>query len=141
MDNIEKRNIILDNYKDNSKRKDVDDESYIKLNSRNVSCIDNINLYLKINNNIIKDIKFNGEACVIATSSTVILINNLINKNISDALNIISNYEKMVEGLQYDATVLNDLLVFDDINKQPSRKICATLASRKIRELLENPCK
>lgn len=137
MDSSERRNIILKNYQDNTNRKDVEDSDYIKVNSRNASCIDNINIYIKINDNVIEDIKFNGEACVIAISSTVTLINNLIKKNIDEALNIIDNYEKMVDGLDYDSQVLNELLAFDDISKQPSRKICATLASRKIKEILE----
>ena len=137
MDSSERRNIILKNCQDNTNRKDVEDSDYIKVNSRNASCIDNINIYIKINDDIIEDIKFNGEACVIAISSTVTLINNLIKKNIDEALNIIDNYEKMVDGLDYDSQVLNELLAFDDISKQPSRKICATLASRKIKEILE----
>lgn len=136
MDSNEKRNIILKNYQDNTNRKDIEDKKYIKINSRNTSCIDNINIYIKFNNNEIEDIKFNGEACVIAISSTVTLINNLIGKNKDEALNIINNYEKMVDGLEYDKELLNELVAFDDISKQPSRKICATLASRKIKELL-----
>lgn len=136
MDSNEKRNIILKNYQDNTNRKDIEDKKYIKINSRNTSCIDNINIYIKFNNNVIEDIKFNGEACVIAISSTVTLINNLIGKNKDEALNIINNYEKMVDGLEYDKELLNELVAFDDISKQPSRKICATLASRKIKELL-----
>ena len=136
MDSNEKRNIILKNYQDNTNRKDIEDKNYIKINSRNTSCIDNINIYIKFNNNVIEDIKFNGEACVIAISSTVTLINNLIGKTKNEALNIINNYEKMVDGLEYDKELLNELVAFDDISKQPSRKICATLASRKIKELL-----
>lgn len=136
MDSNEKRNIILKNYQDNTNRKDIEDKNYIKINSRNTSCIDNINIYIKFNNNVIEDIKFNGEACVIAISSTVTLINNLIGKTKNEALNIINNYEKMVDGLEYDKELLKELVAFDDISKQPSRKICATLASRKIKELL-----
>lgn len=136
MDSNEKRNIILKNYQDNTNRKDIEDKKYIKINSRNTSCIDNINIYIKFNNNVIEDIKFNGEACIIAISSTVTLINNLIGKTKNEALNIINNYEKMVDGLEYDKELLNELVAFDDISKQPSRKICATLASRKIKELL-----
>lgn len=136
MDSNEKRSIILKNYQDNTNRKDIEDKNYIKINSRNTSCIDNINIYIKFNNNVIEDIKFNGEACVIAISSTVTLINNLIGKNKGEALNIINNYEKMVDGLEYDKELLNELVAFYDISKQPSRKICATLASRKIKELL-----
>lgn len=136
MDSNEKRSIILKNYQDNTNRKDIEDKNYIKINSRNTSCIDNINIYIKFNNNVIEDIKFNGEACVIAISSTVTLINNLIGKTKNEALNIINNYEKMVDGLEYDKELLKELVAFDDISKQPSRKICATLASRKIKELL-----
>ena len=137
MNSDEKRNIILNNYHDKTNREIVDDKNYIKLNSRNASCIDNIDIYIKFNKNIIEDIKFNGEACVIAISSTVGLINNIINKSKKEALNIIKNYENMIDGIEYDSNILNDLLVFDDVRKQPSRKICATLASRKIREVLE----
>ena len=77
MDSSERRNIILKNYQDNTNRKDVEDSDYIKVNSRNASCIDNINIYIKINDDIIEDIKFNGEACVIAISSTSIMTETL----------------------------------------------------------------
>ncbi len=137
MDREEKRKIILDNYNDDINRKEISSSDYIKVNSRNFSCIDNIDLYIKFNNNIIDDIKFNGEACVIAISSTSLLIKYLIGKSVEEALNIISNYENMIEGLSYDQSIIKDLIAFDDIGKQPSRKICATLASRKIKELLE----
>ena len=137
MDREEKRKIILDNYNDDINRKEISSSDYIKVNSRNFSCIDNIDLYIKFNNNIIDDIKFNGEACVIAISSTSLLIKYLIGKSVGEALNIISNYENMIEGLSYDQSIIKDLIAFDDIGKQPSRKICATLASRKIKELLE----
>ena len=137
MDREEKRKIILDNYNDDINRKEISSSDYIKVNSRNFSCIDNIDLYIKFNNNIIVDIKFNGEACVIAISSTSLLIKYLIGKSVEEALNIISNYENMIEGLSYDQSIIKDLIAFDDIGKQPSRKICATLASRKIKELLE----
>ena len=137
MNREEKRKIILDNYNDDINRKEISSSDYIKVNSRNFSCIDNIDLYIKFNNNIIDDIKFNGEACVIAISSTSLLIKYLIGKSVEEALNIISNYENMIEGLSYDQSIIKDLIAFDDIGKQPSRKICATLASRKIKELLE----
>lgn len=137
MDREEKRKIILDNYNDDINRKEISSSDYIKVNSRNFSCIDNIDLYIKFNNNIIDDIKFNGEACVIAISSTSLLIKYLIGKSVEEALNIIYNYENMIDGLSYDQSIIKDLIAFDDIGKQPSRKICATLASRKIKELLE----
>ena len=57
MDKDLKRSIILENYQNSNNRKRKDDDSnYKKINSRNISCIDNIDLYIKINNNVIEDI-------------------------------------------------------------------------------------
>ena len=129
MDKELKRSIILDNYQNPSNRKRKDDnDDYIKLNSRNVSCIDNIDLYIKLNNNIIEDITFEGEACVISISSTSIMTNLLIGKSIDEAINIIKNFDNMIEEKEYNKDLLEEAIVYDDVSKQPSRKKCATLS-------------
>ena len=73
-----KREIILDNYSHPTNKTSDGTEGYIKVNSNSESCIDNIDLYIKIEDNIIKDIKFDGEACAISTASTSIMIKNMI---------------------------------------------------------------
>ncbi len=137
MDNNMRRSIILDNYEDKDNRYRVEDSSYIKHNSRNVSCIDNIDLYIKVEDNIIKDIKFEGEACVISISTTSIMSKLLIGKSVNDAINIIKNYDNMVEEKEYDKDILEEAIVFDDIYKQPARKKCATLTWHGLLEELE----
>ena len=90
MDKNLKRSIILDNYQNSYHRERHDDDNdYIKLNSRNVSCIDNIDLYIKLNGNLIEEITFDGEACVISISSTSIMSKLLEGKTIDEALKII----------------------------------------------------
>ncbi len=44
--------------------KHTSDDSYFKINTNNESCIDNLDIYLKIEDNIIKDISFEGEGFV-----------------------------------------------------------------------------
>lgn len=136
MDKDIKRSIILDNYQ-NPNNKRVSGTGYVKINTRNVSCIDNLDIYLKIENNIIKDVSFEGEACVISISSTNILSNLLIGKNKKDGIYLIDNYLKMINEEEYDKEVLNELLVFDDTSKQPSRIKCATLSANGIKDYLE----
>lgn len=139
MDRDLKRSIILDNYQNTNKKYVSDGEEFTKINTRNVSCIDNLDIYIDMdNNNIIKDISFEGEACVISISSTNILINLLIGKSKEDALYIINNYLKMINEEEYDKEVLKELLVFDDTSKQPSRIKCATLTANGIKKFLEN---
>ena len=136
MDKDIKRSIILDNYQ-NPNNKRVSGTDYIKINTRNVSCIDNLDIYLKIENDIIKDVSFEGEACVISISSTNILTNLLIGKTKEEGIYLINNYLKMINEEEYDKEVLKELLVFDDTSKQPSRIKCATLSANGIKDYLE----
>lgn len=127
MDRELKRSIILDNYQNPYHRLRHDEDDYLKLNSRNVSCIDNIDVYIKIKDGVIEDISFEGEACVISISSTSIMASTLVGKTIDEALKIIENYDDMIEEKEYDKDILGEAVVYDDIAKQPSRKKCATL--------------
>ena len=142
MDRDMKRSIILDHYQNPYHRIRHDGEQeYIKLNSRNVSCIDNIDLYIKVKDNIIEDIKFEGEACVISISTTSVLSELLSGKSIDEAIDIIHNYQNMIEEKEYNGEELGDAIVYEDISKQPSRKKCATLTwmglEKKLLELKE----
>ena len=137
MDEETKREIILENYMHPDNRRDGDSEGYLKENTNNESCIDNLNIYVKINNNTIEDIYFNGEACAISTSSVSIMIHNLIGKTIKEALDYIDNFEKMIEGKEYEESILNDAIVYNEIHKQNNRKNCAYLPYRGIKKILE----
>lgn len=128
MDGNLKRSIILEHYQNPKNKGLFEDESYIKVNMNNESCIDEINLMVKLEEGKIKDIHFDGEACAICTSATSIMIDTLIGKTIEEAENIIENYYSMIEEESYDATVLEQAVVYDDIYRQPNRKKCALLS-------------
>jgi nitrogen fixation NifU-like protein len=113
-------------------------DGYIKINSNSESCIDNIDIYVKLNGDIIEDIKFNGEACVIATSSSSILSDMLIGKNINEVQTILKNYYNMIEEHEYDRDILGEACVYDDIYKQPARKTCVTLFARGMEKVINN---
>ena len=139
MDNDMKRSIILDNYQDAKNRGIPDNiDEYIVINSNNQSCIDNINIYVKLKDNVIEDVKFEGEACVIAISSTSILSNMLIGKTMDEAKEILENYFNMIEEHDYDKELLGEANVYEDMYKQPSRKTCATLFARGIWKIIDN---
>lgn len=142
MDKELKRSIILDNYQNCYHRGRYDEGDYTLINSRNVSCIDNIDLYVKVEDGIIKEIYFDGEACVISISSTSIMCRLLEGKTIEEALEIIKNYDNMIEEREYSSDILKEAVVYDDVAKQPSRKKCATLTwhglYKKLVELKEN---
>ena len=137
MDNNLRREIILDNYNDPEYKGLIDDNSYLKINQNSESCIDNLDFIMKIEDNKIKDIRFDGEACAISTSATNIMIRLLIGKSIDEVRNILTNYKNMIEEKDYDKNVLADLIVYDNISKQPNRVNCALLPMKAVNKLLE----
>lgn len=138
MDNNFKRTIILENYSNPFNKGLIEDNSYISVNVNNESCIDNINMMIKIEDNHITDIRFDGEACAISTSATSIAIKTLLNKSIDEALQIISEYEHMIDEQEYNADLLGEAIVYDEIYKQPNRKKCALLPVKGIKKVLNN---
>lgn len=137
MDNNLRREIILDNYQDPMNRGLIEDESYLKVNTNSESCIDNLDFMMKIEDGIVKDIRFDGEACAISTSASSIMIRSLIGKKKEEVEVILDNYRKMINEEEYDSEVLGELNVYDEICKQPNRKNCALLPSVAIKEMLE----
>ncbi len=127
MDPILKREIILENYQNPKNKGLIDDKTYIKVNTNNESCIDEIELMVKINNDKIIDARFDGEACAICTSSASIMINTIIGKTIDEAIEILNNFSNMLNEKEYNESLLEEAVVYDDIYKQPSRKKCALL--------------
>ena len=132
-----KRTIILENYQNPKNRGLIEDDSYELKNTNSESCIDQIDLQIKVENDIVKDIRFDGEACAICTSSTSIMINSLIGKKINEALEIIDNFEKMISEKEYNEELLGEAIVYSDIAKQPNRKKCALLTWEGTKEVLE----
>lgn len=127
MDSNLKRSIMQTHYQFPKNKGLIEDDSYIKINMNSQSCIDEINLMVKIENGIIKDVRFDGEACAICTSSSSIMIETLIGKTLNEAKNIISNFENMIEEKEYNSEILQQAIVYDEIYKQPNRKKCALL--------------
>lgn len=137
MDAELKREIMLDNYQNPTNRGEPEDKNYIKVNSNNSSCIDNIDLWVLIKDDCIKDIKFDGEACAISTSSTSIMTKELVGKTVNEAENFIKNFYNMINEEKYDRTLFGEAIVFDEIYKQANRKTCATLPYKGILDALQ----
>ena len=137
MDSNLKREIILENYQNPKNRGLIDDNGYIKVNMNNESCIDEVNLMVKIENNKIKDIRFDGEACAMCISSTSIMIETLTGKNIEEVKNILENFLNMIDEKEYDESILESAIVYDDTYKQPNRKKCVLLSWWGIEKVLK----
>lgn len=128
MDQDLKRSIILDHYQNPRNKELVKDDSYIFENMNNTSCIDEVNIQVKVNEQgIVEDVRFDGEACAMCTSSASIMVETLIGKTIDEVKNILKNYNNMINEKGYDSEVLEQAIVYNDVYKQPNRKKCVLL--------------
>ena len=137
MDENLRREIILDGYQNpyNKKEKVTNKEDYIKINTSSNSCIDDLNIYFKIENSIIKDVCFEGEACAISTSATSIILKKLVGKSINETKELLINYQNMISEKPYDENLLEELNVYDNI--QPNRRGCALIPANAIEKLIK----
>ena len=137
MDPNVRREILLDNYQNPVGHGLKEESGYIKINTNNESCIDNLDIMYKLKDGKIQDICFDGEACAISTSATSIMIQSLIGKNKEEAKKILDNYEAMLDERPYNSEVLGELNVYDEIYKQPNRKKCALLPFESLRKIID----
>ena len=134
---MDRREVIMDHYTNPRNRRRANDINYIFENTRNSSCIDNLDIYVNIENDMIKDIAFDGEACAISVSSASIMTCNLKDKTIADAKKYINNMEAMLNNKEYDTDILKDAIVYED-TKNTSRKACAWLPYAAVKKILNN---
>ena len=137
MDPKLKRDIILDHYQNPVNRGLTDEEGYIRVNTRNSSCVDNIDMMVKIENGVVVDARFDGEACAICTSATSMLVRAILGKSIDEVVKIVDNFSRMINEKEYDEDVLGELIVYDDIYKQKNKKRCALLPCESIEKVVE----
>ena len=131
------REIIMDHY-NNPLHKNVPQnlEGYKKIRMDSDSCIDDITIYIKIEDDKIIDACFEGVACTISTSSTDILCDLIIGKSLKDALYIVEQYKNMIYEKDFDDSVLDELIVFINTHKQAARIKCATLGPSGVEDII-----
>ncbi len=91
---------ILDNYKNPQNFGAPKGNNYITSESSNVSCGDSIKVYIKLDGEIISDIKFTGEGCSIAIASASLLYQDLKGKNINEVISLDNAYPEKVMGIE-----------------------------------------
>ena len=138
MDQNLKKQIILEHYQYPKNKGLIDDESYIKINTNNESCVDELDIMVKFSDGKVVDIRYDGEACAICTSSASIMTDTLIGKTKEEVVDVLNNFSNMINEKEYDEGVLEEAVVYNDIYLQPSRKKCALLPWWGIEKAINN---
>ncbi|MDX5980018.1 SUF system NifU family Fe-S cluster assembly protein [Exiguobacterium profundum] len=122
------RQVIMDHYKNPRNRGVIEDGVTVDLN--NPTCGDSLRLQLQVEDNIVKDAKFEGEGCSISLASASMMTQIVKGKTVEEALQLANIFFEMVQGKEYDTDTfdLGDIEALSGVSKFPARIKCATLA-------------
>jgi nitrogen fixation NifU-like protein len=107
----------------------------------NPNCGDEINLEIKVNDDVIEDLAFTGHGCAISQASTSIMIDTLRGKTIEEAKEIVKTFIDMIKRETIDEEELKkleDAIAFKNISNMPARVKCALLAWHTLEDILSN---
>ena len=102
------------------------------------NCIDDLDIFLLVENGKITDACFDGVACTISTSSTDIMCDLLKDKDIEEGKKIIEEFNHMIHEESFNEDLLEEAIVFINTSKQAARIRCATIGWNAATEILKD---
>lgn len=130
------RQIIMDHYEYPRNHTLTKQEGYAEKHMASESCIDDIYVQSKIEEGVVRDVRFDGIACTISTASTSIMSELLQGKSLAQAKEIIQNYYAMIDQRPYDEELLQEAVAFANVGKQANRIKCATIGWKAMEEMI-----
>jgi len=123
------RQVIMDHYKAPRNKGNIDGD-VLTVDMNNPTCGDRIQLQLQVEDDVVRDVKFNGEGCSIGIASASMMTEAIKGKKIDDALKMSELFSEMMMGEDVDAEDLDleDIEALQGVAKFPARIKCATLA-------------
>jgi len=122
--------VILDHNKSPRNFKKLENANHIA-EGYNPLCGDKINLYLIVEDDVVKDVGFQGSGCAISKASASLMSSIVKGKTKKEAEELFTKFHDLVTGkLNDDAAVeeLGKLAVFSGVRDFPARVKCASLA-------------
>lgn len=131
--------LILDHGRQPRNNGVLEDANHIK-EGYNPLCGDKLTLYIKEENGLVQNIRFQGEGCAISIASASMMTQALKGKTIIEAKKIFELFHQAVtEDLNdADEKKLGKLIVLSGVKDFPMRVKCATLAWHTMSAALNN---
>ena len=106
----------------------------------NPLCGDNVTVYLHVEGDTIRDIRFNGSGCAISKASASLMTGALKGKTVAEAETLFQSFRELVTGPEASEKVLEEmgkLAVFSGVRDYPARVKCASLAWHTVHNALQ----
>jgi nitrogen fixation NifU-like protein len=106
----------------------------------NPLCGDQLNVYVELENEQIKDIGFEGSGCAISKASASMMTQSVKGKSKPEAEQLFDEFHRMATGEldeESDPNHLGKLKIFAGVREFPARVKCATLSWHTLHAALE----
>jgi nitrogen fixation NifU-like protein len=104
----------------------------------NPLCGDTVKVYLKLENGVVADLRFEGRGCAISTASASLMTEALKGRTVAEAERLFAEFHALLTDAkapeQHD---LGKLEALSGVREFPSRVKCATLAWHTLKSALE----
>jgi nitrogen fixation protein NifU and related proteins len=98
------------------------------VNGVNPLCGDKMTLYLKLNGDVIEDVRFEGTGCAISVASSSLMTERIKGARVNDTLTLFSAVHDMLTGSAEPDERMQKLAALAGVREFPSRVKCASLA-------------
>lgn len=130
--------IILDHYK-RPKNKVLQDKYSVEVHHNNPSCGDEITLRVQVENQIIKELSWDGVGCSISQASSSVMSELTQGASIEKALGLEGSFLELMQGkgqVEADEEELEDAVAFSGVARYPARVKCALLSWMALKDAL-----
>ena len=105
----------------------------------NPLCGDKVELFLKLDNEVISDVAFQGSGCAISRASASMLTQSIKGQSVEKAHEIFEAFHNMLTdpSAEVDYDLLDDLESLSGVSNFPTRIKCAVLAWHTLRAALD----
>ncbi len=131
--------IILDHNRAPRNFREVDGATSV-VNGDNPLCGDKLRLYVKVKDDVIEDIGFQGSGCAISKASASLMTSTVMGKTVQEAEELFSDFHGMITAKEVpsDLKQLGKLAAFSGVREFPVRVKCATLSWHTLRAALHD---
>ena len=135
--------VILDHNRSPRNYPKKPDGSNCSAHGHNPLCGDEVQVHLRVEDGVIRDIGFEGQGCAISTASASLMTEALKGKSETEAAALSEAFHKLLtdqgsDESDDDADRLGKLTVLGGVKEYPMRVKCATLAWHTLQAALEH---
>jgi len=129
--------VIMDHNKKPRNFRDMSDANHLA-HGNNPLCGDVLVVYLKMNDDVIEDVSFQGSGCAISVASASLMTEALKGKTLAEAEVLYDQVHKQMTGEDVDSSTLGKLEVLGGVKEFPARVKCATLSWHTVHAAMES---